>query len=111
MLVVQCEMVSNNVLNDVSKCYYVAEMDENKYQYQWIFMENKMNDDDEIDMILLVHALLASVVMAAACGGLWAALLMAARSHICRVNICTSQLFLKFLYKNGRIYLKFLPVA
>jgi hypothetical protein len=27
-------MVSNNVLNDVSKCYYVAEMDENKYQYQ-----------------------------------------------------------------------------
>jgi hypothetical protein len=29
-----CEMVSCNVLNDVSKCYYVAEMDENKYQYQ-----------------------------------------------------------------------------
>jgi hypothetical protein len=31
-----CEMVSCNVLNDVSKCYYVAEMDENKYQYQSI---------------------------------------------------------------------------
>jgi hypothetical protein len=30
-----CEMVSCNVLNDVSKCYYVAEMDENKYQYQY----------------------------------------------------------------------------
>jgi hypothetical protein len=35
---VQCEMVSNNVLNDVSKCYYVAEMDENKYQYQYRFI-------------------------------------------------------------------------
>jgi hypothetical protein len=30
-----CEMVNFNVLNDVSKCYYVAEMDEIKYQYQY----------------------------------------------------------------------------
>jgi hypothetical protein len=30
-----CEMIICNVLNDVSKCYYVAEMDEIKYQYQY----------------------------------------------------------------------------
>jgi hypothetical protein len=39
--VLACFMVlsqnSNNVLNDVSKWYYVAEMDENKYQYQYQF--------------------------------------------------------------------------
>jgi hypothetical protein len=61
--------------------------------------------------VLLVQAQLASVVMATVWGGLWTALLMAARSYAWRVNICTSQLFLKFLYKNGRIYLKFFPVV
>jgi hypothetical protein len=28
-------MIICNVLNDVSKCYYVAEMDEIKYEYQY----------------------------------------------------------------------------
>jgi hypothetical protein len=41
MLVVQCEMVSYNILNDVSKCYYVAEMDGNKYQYQYQYKSPK----------------------------------------------------------------------
>jgi hypothetical protein len=31
---ITCEMIICNVLNDMSKCYYVAEMDEIKYQYQ-----------------------------------------------------------------------------
>jgi hypothetical protein len=30
-----CEMIICNVLNDASRCYYVAEMDEIKYQYQY----------------------------------------------------------------------------
>jgi hypothetical protein len=34
-----CVMIICNVLNDVSKCYYVAEMDEIKYQYQKVDVE------------------------------------------------------------------------
>jgi hypothetical protein len=34
-----CGIIICNVLNDVSKCYYVAEMDEIKYQY--LFLSNK----------------------------------------------------------------------
>jgi hypothetical protein len=48
-----CEMVSCNVLNDVSKCYYVAEMDENKYQYQYEEYEG---------MEAGLHALLTSAI-------------------------------------------------
>jgi hypothetical protein len=73
-----CEMVSCNVLNDVSKCYYVAEMDENKYQYQYQYQYQTVAHNEPAGLMLQTKYFQSCSLGSTSCGSSY--LLVIARS-------------------------------